>query len=190
VLIGTHGLPAYNAGDESTSITLYRFASSLGTFSLYFFFLLAVSIIKKKKVKKYGLMFLIPIVIICFMLWYFYPVTEGVIGGTLEFTYTSMYKKPFGFPIIELIIAIFSIIIVSVTYTFLYAAKIAKDKVVKVKSSLMAIGVFLSTLSYTIEITDAISYVYMPIYRPLIFVGLVIMFVVYIIPKSWMKVFY
>ena len=109
---------------------------------------------------------------------------EGVIGGTTEFTFTSMYKKPHGPPLVETMLASMAVMAVYPIYLFFRVAKNTKDRIIKIKSLIIGTGIIIGTTAYAIEMTDAIAYQYMPIYRPMILVGTVIVFFGYLMPRQ------
>jgi len=123
------------------------------------------------------------LLIITFIVWASNPVVSGFIGGTTEFTLTSMYKAPYGLPLIETIIASMVVMAIYPIYLFFRIAKDTKERIIRIKSLLMGVGLFIASNAYSIEVTDAISYHYLPIYRPMIFVGIFVLAFGYMMPK-------
>lgn len=121
--------------------------------------------------------------VLTFVVWASNPISEGVIGGTTEFTLTSMYKAPYGLPLIEITLALMTVMAIYPIYLFFHIAKNTKERIIKTKSLLMGSGLFMAAIAYSIEVTGAVSYQFMPIYRPLIFVGSFILFFGYMMPK-------
>lgn len=111
---------------------------------------------------------------------------SGFIGGTSEFTLTSTYKAPYGLPLIETIIALMIVMAVYPIYLFFRIAKDTKESIIKVKSFSMGVGLFVAAIAYSIEVTDAISYQYMSIYRSMILIGSFIMLFGFMMPK-WVE---
>ena len=125
--------------------------------------------------------------VITFIVWVVDPVVEGIVGGTTEFTLTSLYKAPYGLPLIETIIVSMVVLASSPIYLFLHGARVTEDRLVKTKSYLMSVGMVIASIAYTIEVTGAVPYTYMPVYRPMIFVGAFVMYFSFMTPKRFEK---
>ncbi len=125
--------------------------------------------------------------VITFIVWIVDPAVEGVVGGTTEFTLTSLYKAPYGLPLIETIIVLMVVLASSPIYLFLHGARVTEDRLVKTKSYLMSVGMVIASIAYTIEVTGAVPYTYMPVYRPMIFVGAFVMYFSFMTPKRFEK---
>ena len=163
----------------------HRISTTLGVSACVFLNIFSVAVTNSDE-KRGILLSMPPFIIITFIVWAFNPVLDGVIGGTMNFTLTSMYKAPYGLPLIEIILICMTIIAVYPIYLFFRTAKDSKARIVKIKSILIGIGLFIAIATYSIQIAGAISYVYMPIYRPMIFVGALILFFGYETPK-WVE---
>jgi hypothetical protein len=106
------------------------------------------------------------------------------IGGMPIFTETSMYKAPYGLPIVEEGLALMAVMVAHPVYLFFRGVKKTKDKVVKAKSFFMGIGMIISTAGYAIEISGAIPYQYMFIAIPMMMVGAYMTFLAYDLPRK------
>jgi len=170
----------------SLTTFFYRVSITLGMLGYLFLNAFAISMTKPNaKMKKIW----IPFSLYLFMLaiiWANDPVPEGVNVGTLEFTLTSMYKVPYGLPLIETILALTVMLAIYPVYLFFHIALTTKEQFIKVKSILMGIGMLVVTQVHAIEFTNAISYLYMPFYRPFILVGSSILYIGYAMP-SWLQ---
>jgi len=125
--------------------------------------------------------------VILLIVWVVNPAVEGVVGGTTEFTLTSLYKAPYGLPLIETVIALMVLLASFPIYLFLHGAKAEENIVIRTKSVLMSIGMVIASIAYSIEVTGAVPYTYMAIYRPLIFVGAFVMYFSFMTPKQLEK---
>lgn len=165
----------------------YQFSTTTGMIAYVFLNLFAIAM-REQEAKTRGLWISVACFsIITFIVWTSNPTIEGGISGTTEFTLTSMYKPPYGLPLIETTLVLMVIMGAYPIYSFFHIAKKAKEKIIKIKSSLMGIGSFTATIAYSIEVTDAISYVYMPFYRAAIFAGIFMMSFGYLMPK-WIEI--
>jgi len=164
----------------------YQASTTFGMLAFVFLNMFAIAMAKPGEKTRGIWIAVICFLIITFIVWASNPVVSGFIGGTSEFTLTSTYKTPYGLPLIETIIALMIVVAVYPIYLFFHIAKDAKERIIKAKSLLMGVGLFIAAIAYSIEVTDAISYQYMPIYRPMIFIGSFIMFFGYMMPK-WME---
>jgi hypothetical protein len=173
-------------GYLSLAILFYRILSTSGVLGFVFLNVFAVAM-TKPNAKIHGVwILLIPLIVITSIVWAFDPIPGEVIGGTREFTLTSMYKAPYGLPLIETILASMAVMAIYPIYLFFHITMVTKDKIIKIKSLLMGIGIFIGTTAYAIEVTDAIPYYYMLVYRPMIFVGSFMAFFSYMMPK-WLE---
>ncbi|NIU60328.1 MAG: hypothetical protein GWN67_29445, partial [Phycisphaerae bacterium] len=100
----------------------------------------------------------IAFLVITFVVWIVDPAVEGVVGGTTEFTLTSLYKSPYGLPLIETVIALMVVLASFPIYLFLHGATVAEDTIIKTKSYLMSIGMVIASIAYSIEVTGAVPY--------------------------------
>jgi len=164
----------------------YQSSATTGILAYVFLNMFAVAMAKRDRGTRGIWVAFTSFLVIAFVVWASNPVIEGGISGTTEFTLTSMYKPPYGLPLIEVILTLMVVIGAYPIYLFFYIAKKAKETIIRIKSLLMGIGSFIGTVAYSIEVTAAISYVYMPIYRPLIFIGIFIMSFGYMMPK-WLE---
>jgi len=161
----------------------YQFSTTFGILAYVFLNLFAIAVARPGEEKQKVWVPLASFFIITLIVWVSNPVAEGTIDSTTEFTLTSMYKPPYGLPLVETILVLMTIMGAYPIYLFLYTAKTTKEKAIKVKSFFMGIGLFIAAIAYAIEVTDAISYVYMPIYRPMIFVGAFFLCFGYLMPR-------
>ncbi|MFQ5999391.1 MAG: hypothetical protein ACE5J6_01300, partial [Candidatus Bathyarchaeia archaeon] len=164
----------------------YQVSTTSGILGFLFLNFFAITMTKSDEKTRGIWIPLIAILIITFIVWASNPIESGVIGGTTEFTLTSMYKAPYGLPLIETVIALMIVMAIYPIYLFFRIAKDTKERIIKIKSLLMGIGLLIATNAYSIEATDAISYRYMPVYRPMIFVGIFILGFGYLMPK-WLE---
>lgn len=162
----------------------YRSSTTSGVLGFVFLNMFAISMAKPDEKMRGIWIAFVSFVAITFIVWAFDPTVAGVIGGTTEFTLTSMYKAPYGLPLVESILALVTVMAIYPTCLFFRVAKNTKDRIIKIKSLLIGIGISIGTIAYAIEITDAVSYLYMPIYRPMILVGTVIIFFGYLMPRQ------
>jgi hypothetical protein len=119
---------------------------------------------------------------IMFILWTCNLFVEGNIGGIPMFTFTSIYREPYGLPLVEIILVLMAVMAVYPAYMFFRVANYTKDKFIKAQSLLLGSGALIATAGYAIEITGPIPYQYMPIAIPTIMVGTVIIVLGYIVP--------
>jgi hypothetical protein len=168
----------------SLAILFYRASTTSGLLAYVFLNLFAIAMSKSDEKKRRIWIAFIPFLIVMLIIWTFDPVVEGIVGGTTEFTLTSIYKAPQGLPLIETILISMAVIATNPVYLLFQISKVTRDMIIKLKSLLMGIGIFIGTMAYAIEVTGAVSYHFMPIYRPMIFVGALILYVGYMMPKS------
>jgi hypothetical protein len=168
------------------AVLFYRILSTTGVLGFIFLNIFAVAMTKPNEKMCHIWILLIPFLVITFIVWAFDPIPREVIGGTREFTLTSTYKAPYGLPLIEATLASMAVMAVYPVYLFFRIGRNTKEGVVKTKSFLMGIGIFIGTTAYAIELTEAVPYRYMPIYRPMIFVGIFILAFGYMMPK-WIE---
>jgi len=171
ILIG----PATTAGYSSLALLFYRASTTSGILGYVFANLFAVAATKPDGKMRGIWIPLATFVVITSIVWGFTPMSQEF-GGTTEFTLPSTYKDPFGPPLIETTIALMAVMAMYPISLFFNVARSTKESSSKMKSLLMGIGLCIGTMSYAVEITDAIAYQYMMIYRSMIFVGSFIMF--------------
>lgn len=164
----------------------YRTSTTSGALAYLFLNIFAISMRKSNEKTRGMWISFIPFLVVTSIVWAFNPVVEGVVGGVTEFTLTSMYKAPYGPPLVEIIIASMVLIAIYPIYLFFCIGRTAKERVIEIKSLLMGVGLLTGTIFYSIEVTGAISYHYMSFYRPLIFVGSSIIYLGYMMPK-WLE---
>lgn len=165
------------------AMLFYQFSTTTGVLAYVFLNMFAIALAKpSEKMRGIWISFAC-FLAITFIVWAFNPSVAGVISGTAEFTLTSTYKPPYGLPLVETVLALMAVIAVYPTYLFFRISKSTKERGIKIKSLLMGIGLLIATVAYAIEITDAISYLYMSIYRSMIFVGVFILIFGYNMPK-------
>jgi len=154
----------------------YRTSATLGVLGYLFMSIFAVAATKpKEKTRGIWIPFL-AFLIITSIVWVFNPHVAGVFDGVTDFTFTSMYKEPYGLPFIETIIALMAVMAIFPIYLFFRIAKDSKERIIKIKSLLIGVGMSTGTIAGAIELTGAVSHEYMPIYRPIILIGSFIMF--------------
>jgi len=170
---------------ESSTVLFYR-ASTTSGMSAYLFGVFFAVATTKSDAKRGIWLSSIAFFVIVYIIWNANPAIEGVVGGTTEFTLTSLYKAPYGLPLIETVIVLMSVMASFPIYLFIHGARVTEDKAIKVKSCLMSIGMIVGSGAYLIEVTGAISYTYMPVYRPMIFVGVFVMYLSFMTPK-WLE---
>jgi len=174
---------ATTINDLPLATLFYRLSTTTGLLAYVFLNMFAIALAKPgEKMRDAWVAFTCFLAIIS-IVWTFNPVAEGVIGGTTEFTLTSTYKAPYGLPLIETILALMTIMAAYPISLFFRIAKDSKERIIKIKSLWMGIGLFVAAIAYFIEVTDAISYRYMPVYRPMIFVGCLTLLFSYMMPK-------
>jgi len=165
------------------AILFYQFSTTTGVSAYVFLNMFAIALAKPgEKMRGIWISFACSLAI-TFIVWAFNPSVAGVISGTTEFTLTSTYKSPYGLPLVETVLALMGVMAIYPAYLFFHILKSTKERGIKIKSLLMGIGLLIATVAYAIEVTDAISYLYMPIYRPMIFVGIFILIFGYNMPK-------
>jgi len=171
--------------NESLTVLFYRASTTSGILGYLFgaFFAVAMT---KSDAKRGIWISSIAFFVITYIVWNVNPATEDIIGGTTEFTLTSLYKAPYGLPLIETIIVSMCVMASFPIYLFLHGARVTEDRLIKIKSYLMSIGMVVASIAYSIEVTGAVSYTYMPIYRPMIFVGAFVMYFSFTSPK-WLE---
>lgn len=170
-------LGAATALDNSFLITLfYRVSTTVGVLGYLFLSLVAVAVTKPEKRMRDIWVPLTAFLIITSIVWTFDPQVEGVVEGTTEFTLTSLYKAPYGLPFIETVIGLMAVMAIVPIYLFFRVAKDTKERTIRIKSLLLGIGVSTATIAYAIEVTGAIPYQYMSVYRAMIFIGCFMMF--------------
>ena len=161
----------------------YRLSTTPGIAAYVFLNMFAIAMAKPEEKTRSIWIAFTSFLIITFIVWAFNPIVEGIIAGTTEFTLTSMYKAPYGLPLIEIILALMTVMATYPIYLFFRIAKNSKEKIIRIKSFLMGTGLFIAAIAYSIEVTGAVSYKFMSIYRPMIFVGSFILFFGYMMPK-------
>jgi hypothetical protein len=119
-----------------------------------------------------------------FLTWTCDIFATGNIGGIPMFTETSMYKVPYGLPIVETTLVFIAAMAVYPVYLFFHGVKETKDRVIKTRSLLMGIGIIIAAAGYAIEITGAIQYQYMFIAIPMIIAGSYMTFFAYNMPRK------
>jgi hypothetical protein len=168
------------------TVLFYRASTTSGVLAYFFAVLFAVAMTKNDA--KHGIWISsIAFSVITLIVWVADPAVEGVVGGTTEFTLTSLYKAPYGLPLIEIVIVLMVVLASFPIYLFLHGAKVAEDRVVKTKSYLMSVGMVVASIAYSVEVTGAVPYTYMPVYRPMIFVGAFVMYFSFMTPKQLEK---
>lgn len=169
--------------NSSLSVLFHRLSATSGVLGLVFLNMAAIAMTKPgEKMRNIWISFS-PYLIITFIFWTFNPVLENF-SGVMQSMTVSTYKAPYGLPIVEIVLALMTVIGVYPTYLFFRVAKDTKDRVIKIKSLLIGIGIIIATTAYAIEITKAISLEYMDIWRPMIVVGTCIIFFGYLMPRQ------
>jgi hypothetical protein len=170
------GYATVNNNSLLTSL-LYRISTTAGVLSYVFVNMFAVAITNTdEKMRYYIWIPLSSFLIITFIVWTFNPIMSEVIGVTTEFTLPSTYKEPIGPPLIETIIVLLVVMAIYPTSMFFSSAKNTKERSTKIKSLLIGVGLFVGTIAYAIEITGAIPYQYIIVYRLMILIGALLMF--------------
>jgi len=167
-------------------VFFYRASTTAGILAYLFGVMFAVAM-TKNDAKRGIWLSSVAFFVIILIVWVANPAVEGVVGGTTEFTLTSLYKAPYGLPLIETVIVLMVLLASFPIYLFLHGAKAEEDLVIKTKSVLMSIGMVIASIAYSIEVTGAVPYTYMPIYRPMIFVGAFVMYFSFMTPKQLEK---
>jgi hypothetical protein len=168
------------------TVLFYRASTTSGMLAYFFAVLFAVAM-TKNDAKRGIWVSSIAFFVITLIVWVADPAVEGVVGGTTEFTLTSLYKVPYGLPLIETVIVLMVVLASFPIYLFLHGAKVAEDRVVKTKSYLMSVGMVIASIAYSVEVTGAVPYTYMPVYRPMIFFGAFVMYFSFMTPKQLEK---
>jgi len=174
---------ATTVNDLPLAALFYRLSTTTGLSAYVFMNMFAIALAKPGEKMRGAWIAFTSFLAIISIVWTFNPVAEGVIGGTTEFTLTSTYKAPYGLPLVETILALMAVMAAYPISLFFRIAKDAKERIIKIKSLLMGIGLFVAYVAYSIEVTDAISYQFMPIYRPTIFIGCLTLLFGYMMPK-------
>ncbi len=182
-ILGVLIAAATNVNDLPLATLFYRFSTTAGVSAYVFENMFAIALAKPNEKMRGAWIAFTSFLAIAFIVWAFNPVAEGVIGGTTEFTLTSTYKAPYGLPLIETILILMAVMAVYPISLFFHIAKDTKERIIKIKSLLMGIGLSVASVAYSIEVTDAISYQFMPIYRPMIFIGCLTLLFGYMMPK-------
>jgi len=168
------------------TVLFYRASTTSGMLAYFFAVLFAVAM-TKNDAKRGIWVSSIAFFVITLVVWVVDPAVEGVVGGTTEFTLTSLYKAPYGLPLIETVIVLMVVLASFPIYLFLHGAKVAEYRVVKTKSYLMSVGMVVASIAYSVEVTGAVPYTYMPVYRPMIFIGAFLMYFSFMTPKKLEK---
>jgi len=180
---------ASNVNNLPLAILFYQCSTTSGVLA-YVFLNMFASAMAKPREKTFWNIWLAfaSFLVITLIVWASNPSTEGVIDGTVEFTLTSLYKVPYGLPLVEIVITLMTLMALYPIHLFFSIAKDTKERIIRIKSVLMDIGLIIANIAYSIEVTDAISYQYMPIYRLLIFVGSFLLLFGYMMPKQIEKI--
>jgi hypothetical protein len=149
----------------------YRISTTLGVSGYLFLSLFAVAVTKPEKKMRGIWIPLAAFLIITFIVWAFEIHVEGVVDGMTQFTLTSTYKEPRGMPFIEIIIALMAMIAIVPISLFFRVAKDTKERITRIKSLLIGIGMAIATMAYAIVTIGVILYQYMLVYMSLIFIG-------------------
>jgi hypothetical protein len=177
---------ATNLHYEPLTVVFYRASTTSGMLAYLFAVFFAVAM-TKNDAKRGVWVSSVAFFVITSIVWIVNPAVEGVVGGTTEFTLTSLYKAPYGLPLIETIIVSMVVLASFPIYLFLHGGKVAEDRVVKIKSYLMSVGMVIASIAYSVEVTGAFPLTYMPVYRPMIFVGAFVMYFSFMTPKQLEK---
>jgi hypothetical protein len=173
---------ATSLNNASLTVLFYRASTTSGILAYLFGVFFAVAM-TKSDARRGVWVSSVAFFVIIFVVWVFDPSVEGFVGGTTEFTLTSLYKAPHGLPLIEAIILLMVVLASPPIYMFINGGRVTEDKLVKTKSYLMSVGMVIASTAYIIEVTGAVSYTYMPVYRPMIFVGAFVMYFSFVTPK-------
>jgi len=165
------------------TVLFYRISATSGMLAYLFLNIFAVAMTKSDEKLRNIWIPLIPFLAMISIIWVFDPVPRL---RTTEFTLTSMYKSPYGLPLIETILASMVVMAIYPGYLFFHISRVTKGRIIEIKSLLMGIGIFAGTIAYAIDVTGAISYYYMPIYRPTIFIASLMAYLSYMMPK-WLE---
>jgi hypothetical protein len=175
------------ADSQTLTLLFYRASTTSGLLAYVFLNMFAISMEESMKIRHGIWAAFTSFLIVMFTVWGFDPILEGTIAGTTEFTFTSMYKDPRGLPLIEVIIASMTLIAIYPVYLLFQISRATKNLAIRLRSLLMGIGIFIGTMAYAIEVTGAVSYEFMPIYRPMILVGSFVLYFGYMMPQSIQK---
>jgi len=173
-------------GHLSLAMLINQILSTLGVLGFLFANVFAIAMAKPDEKTRGIWASLIPFLVITSIIWAFDPIPGGVIDGVREFTLTSMYKAPYGLPVIEAIITSMAMMAAYPTYLFFRISKNTREKLIKKKSFLMGTGFIIATIAYSIEVTGGVPPEYTTIAdicRLMIFVGCFILFFGYMMPK-------
>ena len=170
------------------TVLLYRASTTSGILAYLFGVFFAVAM-TKSDARRGVWVSSVAFFVITFIVWVVDPAVEGVVGGTTEFTWTSLYKAPYGMPLVETIIGLMVVLASFPIYLFIHGGMVTEDRLVKTKSYLMSVGMVIASIAYSVEVTGAVSYTYMPVYRPMIFVGAFVMYFSFMTPKRLEKKF-
>lgn len=174
---------ATNLNNASLTVLFYRASTTSGILA-YLFGVFFAAATTESDAKRGVWVSSVAFFVIIFVVWVFDPSVEGFVGGTTEFTLTSLYKEPYGLPLIEAVIGLMVVLASPPIYMFISGGRATEDKLVKTKSYLMSVGMVIASTAYIIEVTGAVPYTYMPVYRPMIFVGAFIMYFSFVTPKQ------
>jgi len=177
---------ATSLSNASLTVLFYRVSTTSGILAYLFAVFFAVAM-TKSDAKRGVWVSSTAFFVITLIVWTVDPAVEGVVGGTTEFTLTSLYKAPYGLPLIETIIVLMVVLASFPIYLFVHGGRVAEDRVVKIKSYLMSIGMVIASIAYSVEVTGAVPYTYMPVYRPMILVGAFVMYFSFVTPKRLEK---
>ena len=179
---------ATGLNNGSLTVLFYRASTTSGILA-YLFGVFFAAAMTKSDAKRGVWVSSVAFFVIIFVVWVFDPSVEGVVGGTTEFTLTSLYKAPYGLPLIEAIILLMVVLASPPIYMFIHGGRVTEDKLVKTKSYLMSVGMVIASTAYIMEVTGAVPYTYMPVYRPMIFGGAFVMYFSFVTPKRLEKKF-
>jgi hypothetical protein len=159
-----------------------RCSTTSGALAFFFLNMFAIAIAKPGEKTRATWITFSFFLVIAFIVWTFNFSVEGNIGGMPVYMFTSMYKAPYGLPLVEIIITSMGVLAVYPASLFFRVAKNTRDRVIRTQSLLLGIGMIIATTAYAIEATGAIPYQYMPIAIPMIMVGTTIIILGYVIP--------
>jgi hypothetical protein len=176
------------AAVSANNLPLIRFfmrcSTTSGVLAFVFLNVLAIAMTKTDK-KMRGLWISVASSLALILIfWVCDLLVKGDIGGIPMFTFTSMYKAPYGLPLVETMLALMAVMVVYPAYLFFRVANYTKEKFIKAQSLLLGSGALIATAGYAIEITGAIPYQYMPVAIPTIMVGTVLIVFGYILPQQ------
>jgi len=173
-------------GHLSLAMFINQILSTLGVLGFLFANAFAIAMAKPDEKTRGLWTSLIPFLVIASIIWAFDPIPGEVIDGVRGFTLTSMYKAPYGLPVIEAIITSMAVMAAYPTYLFFRISKNTREKLIKKKSFLMGTGFVIATIAYSMEVTGGVPTEYATIAdmcRLMIFVGCFILFFGYMMPK-------